>query len=179
VQRTDCLTEWYVSAAPFTSTGSHTRVFCKPGASCDADGDANDAVCTFRVALCLNSTDPYLQCAPGAIDRFKLQRPNLLKPRPRSFDFENATAIMQALSVSPARGVAQGTDSRTAWFRPPITATNVCTDLFDVMVPLKARANGTFTKGTLTLRAQATTLPSAGQRSATDSDSLVLVCYSE
>lgn len=177
-QRTDCLAEWYVSGAPFTGSGGHIQVFCKPGASCDADGSATDGVCTFRVAICLNSTDPSLQCEPGAVGSFKLRQPNLLKPRLRSFDFQNADAILRALGASSARGVTNGTEPTTLWFNPAITTTNVCTDLFDVRVPLKAHANGTFTKGTLKLQSQAKTPFSANSvNGIKDTDLLLLVCY--
>jgi hypothetical protein len=176
--RTDCLAEWYVAGAPFSDTGGRTQVFCRPGASCDADGSATDSVCTFRLAICLNNADPSLPCRPESVGSFKLQRPNLLSSRATGFDFVNASVIMQALGTDPMRGTASEADGTTVSFHPALTTTNTCTELFDVMVPLKARLNGSFTKGTLKLRSQATTPFSAGhEKGIKDSDTLLLVCY--
>lgn len=176
-QGSDCLAEWYISAAPYSDTGGRTQVFCKPGASCDADGSATDTVCTFRLALCLNNSDPSLQCHPESVGSFKLLQPNPLNPRPSSFDFANADTIMRALGAPPMRGVSNNANA-TMSFNPAITTTNICTDLFDVKVPLKAHRNGGFTQGTLKLRSQATTPFSAShEKGIKDSDTLLLVCY--
>ena len=109
---------------------------------------------------------------------FKLLQPNPLNPRLSSFDFANADTIMHALGAPPMRSVGTNTNAATMSFNPPITATDLCTDLFDIKVPLKAHRNGSFTKGTLKLRSRATTPFSAGHENGIkDSDTLLLVCY--
>ena len=109
---------------------------------------------------------------------FKLLQPNPLSPRLSSFDFANADTIMRALGAPPMRGVSNNTNAATMSFNPAITTTDICTDLFDVKVPLKAHRNGSFTKGTLKLRSRATAPFSAShQKGIKDSDTLLLVCY--
>jgi len=153
-------------------------VFCKPGASCDADGIATDTVCTFRVAICLNNSDPSLQCHSDSVGSFKLLQPNPLRPRSNSFDLANADTIMRALGAPPMRGVSGTTNAATMSFDPAITTADLCTELFDVKVPLKAHRNGSFTQGTVKLRSRATTLLSTGHgKGITDTDTLLLVCY--
>jgi hypothetical protein len=168
-----------VWAAPFSDTGGRTRVFCKPGASCDADGIATDGVCTFRLGICLNSTDPSLPCETGAVARFKLRQPNLLKQRVNSFDFQNAGAILGALTAAPVHGVTHQGDSTTVWFNPATTTPNLCSGLFDVAVPLEVRRDGTLTKTTMILRSQAIAPPFSAMSGSgrKDSDTLILVCY--
>lgn len=174
--RTACLSAWYLPGTPFTGAGRRVQVFCKPGASCDADGSATDGVCTFRVAICLNNTDPTQQCQASSLASFKLLRPNPSSARLSRYDATNADSILAAVASLPV-GPRIGPDS-VVGFDPALTATNLCTGLFDVMVPLKAHANGTLSKGTLKLRSQVRTLAAPTNRKGTkDSDTLTLLCY--
>lgn len=173
---TECLAAWYLPGTPFIKAGAKVQVLCKPGESCDADGSATDAVCTFRVAVCLNSTDPTLQCQPGPLASFKLMRPNPASPRLSGSDSANANAILKAVS-SLQVGATIAPDSALQ-FNPALTAINTCSGLFDVLVPLKANANGTLSKRTIKLRSLVKTLPSPGMpKRVKDSDTLRLVCY--
>ena len=130
------------------------------------------------MALCLNNSDPSLACQAESVGSFKLLRPNPLSPRLSSFDLANADTIMRALGAPPMRAASDNANAATMSFDPAITTTNICTELFDLKVPLKAHRNGSFTQGTLKLRSQAATPFSASHKKGIkDSDTLLLVCF--
>lgn len=173
--KTDCMTEWWVPGTPFIGSGRNIEVFCIPGAYCDADGDGTDGTCTFRVALCLNTSDPALQCTSPGVLRFELKKPNALYAKTPA-DTINAGNVLGVLAGPPLRGVSGPTASAIS-FAPPIQAGDVCTSAFDVVVPLKSRG-GTHQKGSVKLRSVAVA-PQVGltMRGVKDSDLLRLSCY--
>jgi hypothetical protein len=173
----DCLVEWYVESAPSVRHGGHTLVYCRPGEACDADGDATDEVCTFRLALCFNTSDPRLPCNPVGVADFRLLQPNPLNPNASGMDIQNGSAILQALTSSTMSLVPRAAPAAIA-FDPAITDINVCSDVFEVKVPLVHTRSGKLAAGRIRLRSRATSPPPAGRRRGVkDSDVMFVSCY--
>lgn len=174
----DCLAEWYVASAPSVRLGGHTLVYCRPGESCDADGDGTDETCTFRLALCFNTTDPRLDCDQVGVRSFTLLSPNPLNPRSTGRDVLNGSAILRALTASPLGGTSSTSEPSIA-FTPDIADTNVCSDVFEVKVALGHTRAGTPIAGRLKLRSLVVSppVPGGARRGVKDSDLLSLACY--
>jgi hypothetical protein len=78
-KRTECLLELLTYPAPETAANGTTsnRMTCTNGrATCDADRDATDGVCTFRVRLCINNRDPRMPwCIPSDVATLEVHQP--------------------------------------------------------------------------------------------------------
>lgn len=164
VKKTDCAAEWQVvnpTNTPFLDSrgrvnGTQT---CHDGdQSCDADGPGN-AACTFRLAVCLNQTDPGLTtCTPGTTASY-----TIVKPTPtakNANDQANAQSLADALvSLGGTQG---GTRQNVITFAPAV-AGSTCSPLATVRVPAGSRK--------YIIKGRSRT--GAGQ---TDADQIVLRC---
>lgn len=158
---TDCISEWNAGVQiGFTRQGlPKSRVVCKDGDACDADGTVNGQ-CQFNIDICPNVADPRLpDCAPTDVARYTLVRPSITAKD--AISRTNAAAVLNALgqlgSVSPI--------GKTVTFSAPVTD-SACATGASVTVPHRTARAG---KRTIKLQA----LTSAGK---TDTDVLTLVC---
>ncbi len=154
--RSDCGAEWEVANptnTPFTRHGLVNRdQTCADGdPNCDADRTA-DGTCGFRVAVCLNQSDPNLPaCTPGTTTLVHVYTKRTTVP--------NDDALLTALEALGGTRTGHGLNDVT--FSPPL-AGNGCTPFTVLTVPKGSRQ---------TLRLRAT----AGS-GATDLDRLRLIC---
>ncbi|HZP43018.1 MAG TPA: hypothetical protein VFD84_16115 [Candidatus Binatia bacterium] len=135
-----CSLEWLVH--PNLSLGREglpdTKVACADGQPfCDVDG-APDGRCTFRVAVCLNNTDPRQRCTTSPITGVTLGR--RLSRITDPADLANATTLLAALAGVNGPGGETTSDTGIA-FTPALGTADACTDYFDVVVPASARSH--------------------------------------
>jgi 6-phosphogluconolactonase len=100
----DCPAEWLVSTVGGPSIDPRTnlpdfRITCQNGNPlCDADNDATDGKCTFRVQVCINNTDPRLPCTPSDVASIDLKRPVPGRPANTAADNANVTEFQRVMS---------------------------------------------------------------------------------
>jgi hypothetical protein len=140
-----CVFEWLVE--PNLGLDSHgalpsSKVACNDGqAFCDADGVV-DGACTFRVAACLNSSDPRLACTPTAVSSVKLG--GKLRSSRDPSDQANAAVLIGALeAIDP--GSAGSFSGGTVSFAPAATTSDACSGYVDVVVPASSRRSYSLT----------------------------------
>jgi hypothetical protein len=132
--------------------------------ACDAQ--LGDSACQFQIALCFNMDDPRFPCVTDkTISEVRVYRPT---DRGGIVDIENRLRIEAALTQIGGKvvgkcqtrgklGLPCAMDSdcesqpgagdgrcrqRAVKFDPPLTASNVCTPLFQVSVPLRTSSVG-------------------------------------
>jgi len=138
VARTDCLAEWLVvnpTNTPFRDRRGRVSNIqsCHDGDSlCDGDGAVNGS-CTFRVAICLDESDPGLPaCSADSVSAYALASPTPVATS--AVERANAEAILGALvALGGTRG---GTRQNVVTFSPAI-AGGACTPLAAVRVPAR------------------------------------------
>jgi hypothetical protein len=136
-----CAFEWLIDPnLTIDQTGlPDETVSCADGQPfCDADGSPN-GVCTFRVAVCLNSVDPRLTCTPSSVSGVQLSRKlaNSTDPTDRT----NATALLNALAgIDP--GSSGSVSGGSVSFTPAVATHNACSGYIDVVVPVRTRGSG-------------------------------------
>jgi hypothetical protein len=156
--RTDCRAEWEVvnpgNTPPLVHGLLSTTQTCADGDPlCDGDAAA-DNNCHFRVAVCLNQTDPNLPaCTPNDTASVRINR-----PRPAA-ERANADALLAALTG--LGGTLSGRKLDTVTFSPTLAGAR-CSAFVQVSVPKGTRQQ-------LHLRGMSSTRPA-------DSDRLRLVC---
>jgi hypothetical protein len=171
---TDCAMELLVDN-PLNSPPADRKGFpsaahsCADGdPTCDHDGAANGA-CSFKVAVCLNVSDPRLlksgetACAPSAIEVWSIRRPF---PDSNPPGDANGTTLRNAVG-GLGIGAVSGQHGEIVTFSPAVSAAQACTAYVPVLVPLK---NG-LTAGKATVKTRA--IATAGD---VDNDKLKLVC---
>src|SRR5262249_11428278 len=120
-----CAFEWLVDPNLTTDRKGFpdSTVTCADGqAFCDADA-TNDGTCTFRLAVCLNSTDPRLVCTPSSVSSLTLSDKIVASSDPA--DQTNATTLLDALAaIDPgSTGTVSG---GTVAFTPAASTGNAC-----------------------------------------------------
>ncbi len=162
---------------------NHRLVCADDDPRCDF-GPAGDHACTFRLSLCFNMTQPPTLCAPTDVARVRVLPQSETTTDP--VRIANRKALRDAVVGLGGRGLCtngaktgqscqQDSDCDTQpgsgdgqcdlsgiYFSPPLSATNTCTTLTDVKVPLRPKASGGFARGTQ--RIQISTSPSAAPR---------------
>jgi hypothetical protein len=191
-----CIAEWLVVPQPVFTGRPPTRLSCRDGANCDADGDATNHRCTFHLALCLNNHDPRLpRCTPTDVATVDLRTPNPNGVRNKPEDTVNANALLSAIAgisggvpsgtcTNPKRhgscavnadcdspGKHDGRCHRFVAFAPPAAAPNVCSAPAVVVVPLTHTAAGGFTAASKRIG-----LRTSSSAHRTDIDVLTLQC---
>jgi len=157
-QRTDCQTEFEVvnpTNTPFLRHGvvSSTQT-CQDGdPDCDGDRTAN-GTCTFRVAVCLNQTDPNLACTPSTVESVHVSLGHV------AAHVTNADALLTALDA--LGGTRTGRRLDTVTFSPPL-GTSTCTAFASIAVPVGS-----------TQKFSVRTRPGSGRG---ESDHLRFVCH--
>jgi hypothetical protein len=136
-----CTFEWDVQ--PNLTVDHHglasDTVSCADGqAFCDADATA-DGRCTFRVAGCLNSTDPRLVCTATTISAITLNAALVRSTDPA--DQATTTALLNAFAtVDP--GSTGAISGGTVSYTPAASTPDTCTGYVDVVVPLNSGRKG-------------------------------------
>ena len=121
-------------------------------------------ICTFQARLCINNTDPRLPCTPLDIATFEVRGPN-------------PTRLRDAADAANLSSLLTGATFDTTVTDPPFTpgisnnVPNTCSDLIDLVVPLKVSKNGRVTRANRVIKVRGTT--TAGRK---DADSLKLEC---
>jgi hypothetical protein len=195
---TDCDAEWLVATTPVPNPLKGLpdyRVVCQNGnVGCDFDNSGTDDHCTFHVRVCINNTDPRLNCSPTQVASFELIRPN-----PNSndtSDVANTLEFKKALSGGTCNndhsrsclvngdclmgGVCSGAPiigvpfvRRNTTLVPGATNSvhNNCSNVMEIKVPLRSTGGGFRTRSK---NFRARTRNSAG---VLDTDILKLTCF--
>lgn len=107
--------------------------------TCDADGTANGS-CSFKVAVCLNVSDPRLlersgemACSPSSIVVWQVRRP---LPDSKPPGDANGAAPRDAVG-SLGTAAVSGKHDETLTFTPAVAGTQTCTGFVPVVVPLR------------------------------------------
>ena len=176
---TDCIIEWAIinpNNTPYLDSKGlpNSKQVCTDGdPSCDADGIVNDE-CHFRLAVCLNNSDPRLpEC--GAYP--PLASYELVKPRvdsSRAQDAANASTMLEGFTRL-SNALPGRTHSSVLDFDPHLqpVAPNNCSAPIEFVVKLKAP------RALETVKGRATTGPRAGKGvhdRVIDTDKLKLTC---
>jgi hypothetical protein len=168
-QRADCFLEWSVAnpGASLRNGRPPARQRCVDGdPTCDFDGGTT-GFCTFHIRLCFNRDDVRLgRCRSSRIGIFDLRRPSAASAD--RFDRANAAQLLAAVS---AIGVATEEGGRVT-FSPPLEAVDVCSDVFEVVVPLRERPGKRVRRGKKVLKTVVTQAP----RRRRDRDKIKLQC---
>jgi 6-phosphogluconolactonase (cycloisomerase 2 family) len=194
---TDCIAEWFVDTDPPPSVNLRTglpdfSVGCQNG-NPGCDFDALDSQCTFHVRVCINNDDPRFGCAPSNVATFQLLRP---RSTGDAADADNYSALKNAMSGGtcnndlfrsctadsdclfggtctgpPVIGVPFVKGSTTLVAGSTNSTPNLCSNVMDIVVPLRSTLSGYKAK-TKRLRARVRT--SGG---TTDTDLLKLTCF--
>lgn len=130
-----CAFEWlvYPNLTLQASGLPGNSVTCTDGEPfCDVD-NAENGQCTFRVAACLNNSDPRLSCTPAPITAVQLTAPVPTSANPTNSG--NAMRMLNALSQMP--GAPATISKAKVLFNPPLTTTDTCTGYVDVVVPIR------------------------------------------
>jgi len=200
--KTDCVHEWFPNPQPPKNTkGIPSAVLqCRDDdPTCDFDNQPGDNLCVFRLALCLNVTDPRLPCTPSDVAGVDIVKPKAENPNDPYADFNRVTlefslgqlgGIYRGRCQAPAANFGDecfenadcddfggdGKCSKPLYEFGPLTDTNLCSEFSDVVVPVKTTASGLKPgKVTLKLKALTSADPVTG-RPKTDADTLKLVC---
>jgi hypothetical protein len=143
---TDCAMELLVDN-PLNSPPADRKGFpnsaqsCTDGdPTCDADGVANGA-CSFKVAVCLNVSDPRLierrsgemACTPSSVAVWQVRRP---LPDSKPPGDANGAALRDAVG-SLGTAAVSGKHNETLTFTPAVAGTQDCTGFVPVVVPLR------------------------------------------
>lgn len=175
----DCIIEWAIinpNNAPYLDSKGipNSKQVCTDGdASCDADGMINDE-CHFRVAVCLNNTDPRLPLcgAYPPLVGYQLLKPRFDSSRPQ--DAANASGMLGGFArLSSA--LPGGTHGSVLSFDPPLLSVvpDNCSAPIEFVVKLKAP------RALETVKGKATTGPRPGKGAhdrVIDTDKLKLTC---
>jgi hypothetical protein len=143
---TDCRAEWEVldtTNVPFLDRkGRPSRLqVCRDGdPACDADRTA-DGTCTFKVAVCLDQTDPGLPtCSASGSTGYIVMKPTPVSAD--ATDAANGQTLVNALAA--LGGTATGPKANDVRFTVPLSGPT-CTALVSLDVPLKRGAKVTKT----------------------------------
>jgi hypothetical protein len=136
---TDCRGEWEVpnpTNTPFLDPKGlpNLKQTCVDGdPACDADLTAN-GTCTFRVAICLDQSDPALPaCTASGTTGYLVKKPNPLAKDP--IDVTNGQALVGV--VVALGGAAGGPKQNDVQFTSPLAAPT-CTGFARVAVPVRS-----------------------------------------
>lgn len=170
---TDCLAEVLpigVSLAIGRDGVPGTKVACVDGdPACDRDGAA-DGRCTVGAILCLNNSDPRLQCSPIAVDVVTIRKPG--RPRDEA-DSANRAALEQAAT---SLGLAVESRGAPVVPGPGTDVANACTPTAALLrIPLKSGRGG-FVKATRTFSLRFEGPGAVAGKTAVDTDKLVVTC---
>lgn len=141
-----CALEWVPSAVPtFAANGiPRPRLSCREGdPRCDFGGAPDDGSCTFRVALCINNSDPRTSvCAPSRIDSIEVRKPNPTRFETAA-DALNAAALEGQAGNGPGGfGVSVLRRGETIFFGRPNGTPNLCGPPLDIIVPMRSTRAG-------------------------------------
>ena len=204
--KNDCFLELCLNS-PLTALPSglpSRKQVCHDGdPTCDA-GPALDGVCTFRLSMCFNVSDPRFPCIqPHSAETLKFRVPRFLHPGD-GFDAENISAITAAVrgigakvngvcdnlakkgqtcdlasdcdaSTGSGDGVCR---AKTMVFAPPLVTSDTCTAYFDFKVPLGTGGLKSNTKAIKVAIYAPKNIP-LGKRLLKDGDDLYLTCESK
>jgi hypothetical protein len=174
--KTDCIVEWIINPVPFIPP---KKGLPTPKASCGdgqeaCDFDVLPGQCTFKVVVCVNNEDPRLvnkrsqTTACEAVDVLQLE---LLSPLPDSTnaaDAANAARVLNAIGALGANSV-NGRHANVVAFSPAVSSTT-CTELIDIVVPLKTNKAG-FRDASKTVK-----LKSRTSQGLVDTDAVTFTC---
>jgi hypothetical protein len=199
----DCTLEWITRPVPPAARNglpANGLVCTDDDPTCDF-GVAGDQTCTFHVAVCFNVAEARFACAPTDVAQVQIYKPTASQRH--ATDITNRAAIEAALvdlgatvqgfcsSGGPQHGQACRTSSdcdrvpgsgdglcrSVAVFRPALSASDQCTGLASITVPLRNTTAGLRAgKARLRLKATPTNAPVTGARPRSDSDTLAFVC---
>jgi hypothetical protein len=165
----NCYAQWSIvnPDAPLKKGLLKTRQRCVDGdTTCDFDGVV-DGVCTFHVRLCFNRVDDRVaKCAPRGVSSVAFRQPSPASADPS--DQENAGRLLAAVA---ALGSSTLTGASVA-FSPALETVDVCTDLVDVRLPVRAGRGRKAKAGKSKLR----TIVADGVDRRRDKDTIVVQC---
>jgi cysteine-rich repeat protein len=170
--RSDCLLEWLVAAAPELDNGGlpRRRIVChEADPQCDSDPDISNHSCSLPVRLCINAVDARLpRCTPSDVAALAVYKPYPDRLRDAA-DVANLAALEAGVHQDLGITVLRGQTPFLAG--TPNALTDFCSDPIDLIVPLRVRSSGKEARGRKTVRLKVAT--SAGDR---DTDSLRFEC---
>ena len=201
----DCEHEWLPRPQPPLSRNGLPKpaVVCQDDdPSCDIYDEPGNKLCVFRLAICLNVTDPRLDCTPIDVAGVDVKKPKADNPTDVYADFNRGSIAFNLEQLGgyytgrctrPPVNVGEycidhfdcddvGGDGRCSKplfeFSPPLTATNQCSDYADFVVPLKETSPGVFAKRTarIKLKAFASNDLLTGTPRNIDRDAIKLTC---
>jgi hypothetical protein len=170
----DCLAELLPAGAQLGvgPGGFGKSATCTDGdPACDADGNV-DGVCTMKLMLCLDDTDPRLPCTPDFVGSVEVKKPSALKPKDAT-DASNAVALE---SAAHSLGVAIIRHRQVVTPGPGTSTPNACAFVAPAsfVVPIAARG-GTPAPTTRQIALTSTGRAATG-RTVRDSDRLKITC---
>jgi hypothetical protein len=165
----DCRLEWQVvnPDAPLKNDRPKARQRCGDGdGACDFDEGVADA-CRFRLQLCFNRDDLRLRprCRPREVGTFQLRA-----PAPDAADPVDQANAGRLLAAVAALGGTPG--GALVTFDPALATMDVCTEVAEVVVPLRLRAGKPPRRGRKVLKARVA--DAMGRRR--DTDAIKLEC---
>ena len=174
-KKTDCMMEWNVTPRPpLDRLGFAKNVLdCHEGDPlCDSDGVADNGSCTFEVAMCINNTDPRLDCdasGMGNIASFEVKSPNPFRLKDVA---DAANLLMLEGHAASDFGVAVMRKGTVLSAGSVDSTANLCSDTMSLVVPLKVARSGKLLTGRKRISVQMA--PVSGRPK--ENDSLTLIC---
>ncbi len=173
-ESTDCIFEWLTRPIPFPDRRGvpKTRLRCYEGdPRCDADPDLGNAACHFQMKFCVNNQDPRLgKCVPSDAQIFEVKFPNPARLGD-SADVENLKTLEEQAGIA-GLGLTIVRKHARVFVGMENATPNLCTDSFEIVVPLRRNRSGRLLKRSKKLRVETTT--SYGRK---DTDNLRLECH--